>query len=70
MTIKINIDKSDREAFINACEDMGSNFQYKEKELQDGNYEYIVLYDTRLDLFTLGQFYGIQLRGSDNWETR
>lgn len=70
MTIKINIYKSDREAFIRACQDMGSEFSYQEKELRDGNYEYIVCYNSRLDLFTLGQFFGIALRGSENWDNR
>lgn len=70
MTIKINIYKSDREAFINACNDMDSNFEYQEKELKDGNYEYIVFYNSRLELFTLGQYFGIELRNSKDWETR
>lgn len=70
MTIKISIKETDRKAFLRACQNMGSTFQYKEKDLRDGNYEYIVHYESRYDLFSLGQFYGIELRGADNWETR
>lgn len=70
MTIKINVYKNDREAFINACNNMDSKFEYQEKEQIDGNYEYIVFYNSRLDLFALGQYFGIELRKSKNWETR